>query len=144
MALSAIAAQLPGRVQRASTEQRLRRWLKNRAVVVETLWTMLLPPLLASRAGQEGIVVLDPTPATARFVIVQLGILCRHRVLPIAWRMLPQQERWPEGQHQVIRALVQQAAMARLCRCGNWFPAAPRPGSSPSPYSKEMAGALAG
>lgn len=112
VSLTAIAVQLPGRVQTASIEQRLRRWLQNRAVVVDAIWAQLLPPLLASRAGQEVIVVLDPTPATRHFVIVQLGIVCRHRVLPIAWRVLPQQEPWPVGQHQVIRALVQQAAAA--------------------------------
>lgn len=112
VSLTAVAAHVPGSARTASTEQRLRRWLTNPAVVVETMWSGLLPALLASRAGHEVIMVIDPTPAADRFPIVQLGIVCRHRVLPVAWRVMPLHERWSTPQHQIIRELIAQVAAA--------------------------------
>ena len=112
VSLTAVAAHVPGSARTASTEQRLRRWLTNPAVVVETMWSGLLPALLASRAGHEVIMVIDPPPAADRFPIVQLGIVCRHRVLPVAWRVMPLHERWSTPQHQIIRELIAQVAAA--------------------------------
>lgn len=112
VSLAAIASQLARDIQVASAEQGLRRWLKNAAVQVDVIWTTLLPWLLTDLAGRSVIVVIDPTPAAKRFTIVQLGVLCRHRVLPIAWRVMPQQEPWTVGQHQAIRELVEQIAPA--------------------------------
>ncbi len=117
VSLTAVAGQVPVAIQTASVEQRLRRWLLNSQVVVETIWADLLPVLLGSQAGRAVIVVLDPTPATKRFTIVQLGLLCRHRVLPVAWRVMPQQERWAESQHAIIRTLIAQAAAAFPADC---------------------------
>ena len=47
VSLTAVAAHLPGSARTASTEQRLRRWLTNPAVVVETMWGGLLPVFFA-------------------------------------------------------------------------------------------------
>ena len=112
VSLTAVAGQIPLWIQTASAEQRLRRWLKNADVEVGPIWATLVPVLLASRSGQEVIVVVDPTPAAKRFTIVQIGILCRQRVLPIAWRVMPQQQGWTTRQHCVIRDLVVQVAAA--------------------------------
>ena len=117
VSLTSIARQLPRAVQTASSEQSLRRWLKNRAVKVDVIWATLLPWLLANCAGREVIVVVDPTPAAKRFTIIQIGILRRHRVLPIAWRVMPQQEPWTVGQHQAIRELVEMIAPAFPSTC---------------------------
>lgn len=117
VSLTAVAGQVPVPIQTASVEQRLRRWLMNSQVVVDPIWAELLPVLLASQAGREVIVVLDPTPATRRFTIVQLGLLCRQRVLPIAWRVMPQQERWAVSQHMIIQTLIAQAAEAFPANC---------------------------
>ena len=59
VSLRAVAAALPLAAADASTEQRLRRWLVNPRVSVAALWQGLLPALLAGRAGQELLLVLD-------------------------------------------------------------------------------------
>src|SRR5215204_3300018 len=91
-------AALPVAAADASTERRLRRWLANPAVIVAELWRGLLPGLLASRARQEVLLVLGPTPQNGRFAVLALGLVRRKRVPPVAWRAVPQQERWPQPQ----------------------------------------------
>src|SRR5687768_17523899 len=73
-ALPRVAAALPVAAADASTERRLRRWLANPAVVVAEVWRGVLPALLASRAGQEVLLVLDPTPQNGRFTVLVLGV----------------------------------------------------------------------
>lgn len=107
-----IAEALPLEAADLSTEGRFRRWLKHDKVVVRTLWAALLPALLASRAGQELTLVLDPTPQNGRFAIVQLGVVCRRRVLPTAWRVVPQQAPWPKRQIAYFRELFAETAAA--------------------------------
>jgi hypothetical protein len=104
-ALPRVAAALPVAAADASTERRLRRWLANPAVVVAEVWRGVLPALLASRAGQEVLLVLDPTPQNGRFTVLVLGVVCRKRVLP-------QQERWPRPQIAYVRDLFAEVAAA--------------------------------
>ena len=112
VSLRAVAAALPLDVADASIEQRLRRWLGNRRVVVQTLWRGLLPALLASRAGQPLLLVLDPTPHTGTATIHVLGLVCRRRVVPVTWRVLPQHRRWPQPQITVLRTMLAEVAAA--------------------------------
>src|SRR5829696_48532 len=83
VALPRVAAALPVAAADASTERRLRRWLANPAVIVAELWRGLLPGLLASRARQEVLLVLGPTPQNGRFAVLALGLVRRKRV-PLA------------------------------------------------------------
>jgi hypothetical protein len=108
----AIAAALPLAVADASTERRLQRWLANPRVVPGVLWDGLLPPLLASRAGQDLLLVLDPTPHHGDAIIVELGLVCRTRTLPVAWRVMPQHRSWPRSQRAVFQALLAQVVAA--------------------------------
>lgn len=110
--LRAVAATLPLAVADASSEQRLRRWLSNERVEVTRLWRALVPTLLASRAGQEVLLVLDPTPHNDEATVLMLGLVCRRRVLPVAWRLVPQQTRWPERQIVYCRQLLAEVAAA--------------------------------
>jgi hypothetical protein len=112
VAVLRVAAALPVGAKDASTEQRLRRWLKNPGVVVGEVWAGLLPALLASRAGQEVLLVLDPTPQNGRFTVLVLGLVCRRRVLPVAWRVTPQQTTWPAPQIALLRAMFAEVAAA--------------------------------
>jgi hypothetical protein len=107
-----IAEALPLAAADMSTEGRFRRWLKHDKVVVRPLWAALLPALLASRAGQELTLVLDPTPQNDRFAILQLGVVCRRRVLPVAWRVVAQQTPWPQRQIGYFRELFAETAAA--------------------------------
>jgi hypothetical protein len=112
VALLKVAAALPVAAKDASTERRLRRWLANPAVVVAELWGALLPALLAGRAGQEVLLVLDPTPPNGAFTVLVLGLVCRKRVLPVAWRVVPQQAAWERRQIAYLRELFAEVGAA--------------------------------
>jgi hypothetical protein len=117
VSLRAVAATLPLAVADASSEQRLRRWLKNDRVIVAHLWAGLLPRLLASRGGQEVLLVLDPTPHNGAATILMLSLVCRRRTLPVAWRVLPQQTSWPQTQLTYLRHLFADVARALPPAC---------------------------
>jgi hypothetical protein len=117
VALRRVAATLPLPVADASIEQRLRRWLANPRVDVRALWRGLLPDLLASRAGQQLLVVLDPTPHTAVATILELGLVCRRRTVPLAWRVVPQQTGWPRPQLAYFVDLITEVAAALPAGC---------------------------
>lgn len=110
--LPRLARALPLCVKRASTEKRLARFLANPAVDADALWRGLLPSLLAGRAGRRLEVVFDPTPHTDRFTICCLGLLDHSRVLPLAWRVLPQQSTWDVSQVAVLAELCAEVAAA--------------------------------
>jgi len=113
----AVAAALPLAVADASIDQRLRRWLVNERVRVDVLWRALLPRLLASRADQDVLVVLDPTPHNGEATILMLSLVCRRRTLPVAWRVLPQQTAWPRPQIDELRELFAEVAAALPANC---------------------------
>lgn len=112
VSLPVVAAALPLPARDPSLERRLRRWLANAAVVVRELWRPLLPALLVGKAGQEVVLVFDPTPQNGEISILVLGIVDHQRVLPLAWRVLPQQEAWPEPQIAYLRAMVAEVVSA--------------------------------
>ena len=65
-----VAAAVPLAVRVPSTERRLRRFLANPAVTVATLWHPLLPHLLGRWAGQDVVLVFDPTPYRADWTVL--------------------------------------------------------------------------
>lgn len=101
-----IAAATPSCVNQASTEHQFRRWLANAEVKVTDLWRALLPALVASQSGRDLKLVLDPTPQNATASIVMIGLMCRRRTLPLAWRVMPGTEAWPHSLVEVVRELV--------------------------------------
>jgi hypothetical protein len=108
--LPRVAAALPLPVADPSTERRLRRWLANAKVRVADVWTPLLPHLLAARRGQEVLLVYDPTPQHADATLLVVGIVDHKRVLPLTWRVVPQQEPWPDRQITSLRAMFAKIA----------------------------------
>ncbi len=101
-----VARALPVGVRVLSTERRLRRFLANPAVTVQTLWHPLLPSLLARWAGREMVLVFDPTPFGATWTILWVGVVVHRRVLPLTWSLVPQQEPWPEKLETLLPALL--------------------------------------
>lgn len=101
-----VAAALPLAAADPSTERRLKRFLTNPAVSVETLWQPLLPVLLRAVGNQELAIVFDPTPYRDRATILCLGLVVRHRVLPLLWRVVPQQEPWPAPLPPILREML--------------------------------------
>jgi hypothetical protein len=104
--LPKVAAALPLATRDPSIERRLRRFLSNDEVRVETLWQPLLPALLASLGGGELCFVFDPTPYRDQATILCLGVVCRGRILPVAWRVMPQQTAWSQRLEAVLDALL--------------------------------------
>lgn len=115
--LPRIARTLPLGVKRVSTEKRLARFLRNPKVDADALWRGLLPHLLADRAGAPLTLVFDPTPHTGRFTILVLGLLDHSRVLPLAWRIVPQQRAWDVDQIVSLTALCEAVVAALPARC---------------------------
>lgn len=115
--LNQVAAAVPLPVRVPSTERRLRRFLANPAVSGETLWQPLLPILLAPWAGQEVTLVVDPTPIGKQWTVVWAGIACHRRVLPLAWRLVPQQTDWPATLGPLLAPLLDQIAAALPADC---------------------------
>jgi hypothetical protein len=94
VSLPRIAAQVPLPASAPSTERRLRRWLANPAVTVAGVWAPLRRALLAPDAGQELTLVFDLSPHRAWGTLLVLGLVQGRRVLPLSWRVEPQQEAW--------------------------------------------------
>jgi hypothetical protein len=113
-----IAAELPEAAHDASRERRLRRWLSNPHVEVGRIWRALLPTLLAHLGNRKLILVFDPTPFTTRATILMLGMVHGHRILPLAWRIVPQQDGpWETSQNALMEALIQEVADALPSTC---------------------------
>lgn len=91
-----VAATLPLPAADLSSERRLKRFLTNPQVSVERLWQPLLPALLRGLGQREVVLVFDPTPYRGDATILVVGVVVRHRVLPLLWRVVPQQDPWPE------------------------------------------------
>ena len=106
-ALVRMAASLPLGVQDLSTERRLRRWLTTAHLDVAQCWDPVAQALVARQGQREVLLVLDPTTQTRVATIVVLGLVVHKRVLPLAWKVMPQQTAWEESQ---------QAVIAKLCR----------------------------
>ena len=106
VALRNVAAALPLTATDPSTERRLKRFLTNPAVSVETLWQPLLPVFLRAVGKQELAIVFDRTPYRDRATILCLRLVVRHRLLPLVWRVMPQQEPWPAPLQPILREML--------------------------------------
>ena len=107
-----VAAALPLGVRVSSTERRLRRFLANPAVTVAAVWRPLLPSLLARWAGQEIVLVFDPTPYRADWTVLWVGIVVHRRLLPLSWHIVPQQQPWPAKMAALLDPLLDRIAAA--------------------------------
>lgn len=92
--LSRIATELPLAATVPSIERRLRRWLANAAIHPTALWAPLLPALLGPLAGPAPVFVLDLTDLPGKRRLLVLGLALRQRVLPLAWKWMPSQQKW--------------------------------------------------
>jgi hypothetical protein len=110
--LHRVAAAVPLAVRVPSTERRLRRFLANPAVTAATIWHPLLPHLLRRWAGQEVVLVFDPTPYRADWTVLWVGIVVHRRVLPLSWHIVPQQASWPATLKTLLPALLDPIAAA--------------------------------
>jgi hypothetical protein len=85
-----------------SIERRLARFVANERVQVTPVWSHFLSQVLPFWRERRIYLVLDYTPFDDRATILYLGLLVHSRVLPLAWQVLPAQQKWPEGQWTVV------------------------------------------
>src|SRR5215469_10304816 len=79
--------------KRPSIERRLARFVANDRRPVTPIWTQFLSHVLPFWRAQRVLLVLDCTPFDERATIVYVGWLVHSRVLPLAWRVLPAQQK---------------------------------------------------
>ncbi len=89
-----------------SIERRLARFVANVRIVVKPIWKTFLGQVLAQWQGQAVQVVLDCTPCGEHATIVYVGLLIHSRVLPLSWRVMPQQEHWEQGRWELIGQML--------------------------------------
>lgn len=93
-----------------SIERRLARFVANDRIHVSLVWNTFLAHVLPFWHERRVFLVLDCTPFDDRATIVYVGLLVHSRVLPLAWQVMPAQEKWPEGQWTIVKRLLDQVA----------------------------------
>lgn len=93
-----------------SHERRLQRFVANEHIEVQVCWRLFLEHVLPLWQNQEVTLILDLTPYQQSATIVYLGILVQSRVLPLAWHVMPQQEKWDEALWDIVGQLLAQVA----------------------------------
>lgn len=97
-----------------SLERRGPRLIVNERIDPLQCWQAFLQQILPFWQKKEVILVLDCTPYGDDWTIVYVGLMVHRRVLPLAWKIMPQQETWEQGQWELVRELV--AQVARISR----------------------------
>lgn len=93
-----------------SIERRFARFVANQRIQVSDIWKQFLAQILPHWQGQAVQLVLDCTPIDDRATIVYLGLLVHSRVLPVAWRVMPNQEHWDQGQWELVGELLDEVS----------------------------------
>ncbi len=89
-----------------SIERRLARFLANERIVVPKIWKQFLTHVLAYFRDKPLRFVLDMTPFNDEATIVYIGLLVHSRLLPVAWSVMPGQEKWDTGQWEIVACLL--------------------------------------
>lgn len=108
--LAKIGAELPLVVRDESRTKRFRRWLANAKVDVGRMWSPLRRTLLADWAGNDLLLVFDPTPQAGHATVLVLGVVQHKRVLPLSWRVVPQREPWAHPLATYLKAMIAKVA----------------------------------
>ena len=98
-------------VKMRSHERRFARFVGNSRVQVSKIWKQFLGQVLAYWKGKPVQLVLDCTPLDDRAIIVYVGLLLHSRVLPLAWRIMPAQEKWDQGQWDLVGELLDEVSL---------------------------------
>src|SRR6266852_766454 len=93
-----------------SIERRLRRFVSNKRIDVEAVWDDFLGEIGAYWKQKEVVLVLDLTPFEEHAQVVYVGLLQQSRVLPLAWKVMPGQEEWEQGQWEIVAQLFERVA----------------------------------
>lgn len=91
--------------QASSIERRLERFLSNERVHTEETWNTLLEQIMPYFRQRPMRLVIDLTPYEEHTQVISIGILQHSRVLPLAWKVMPGQEKWDQGLWDCIEVL---------------------------------------
>ena len=94
----------------ASYERQMQRLIDNEDINVTEWWNQFLQHTLPYWDTRNATLVLDCTPYNDAFTIVFVGILVQKRLLPLAWEIMPQSEKWEEGQWSIVDRLFCQVS----------------------------------
>jgi len=90
-----------------SIERRLRRFLANERIETKETWDIFLQKVLAYWKGKKVYLVLDLTPFEEHAQIVYIGLLQEKRVLPLAWEVMPGEEKWEERLWDIVEKMFE-------------------------------------
>src|SRR6266699_6424045 len=85
---------------------------RNERIEVEPVWQDFLHEIGDSWNQKEVVLVLDLTPFEEHAQVVYVGLLQQTRVLPLAWKVMPGQEKWEEGLWEIVGTLFAQVKAA--------------------------------
>lgn len=89
----------------SSIERRLERFLSNDRIDTEKTWDELLTQVMPYFRQEPMRLVIDLTPYEEHAQVIYIGILQHSRVLPLAWKVMPGQEKWDQGLWDCIEEL---------------------------------------
>ena len=101
--LSTLALGLPLPGDRENLIQRLRRFLKNRHILIQRCYGTVVRELFAHWQGCEISLVMDRTDLENRWSILSVGAAYGKRALPLGWRLLPFGATSAEEQQGLLR-----------------------------------------
>jgi hypothetical protein len=99
-----------GTAKMPSIERRLARFVANDRIQVTSIWTHFLAQVLPFWRAQRVFLVLDCTPFNEGATIIYVGLLIHSCILPLAWQVMPAQQKWPQGQWEIVERLLEQIA----------------------------------
>ena len=91
----------------SSIERRLERFLSNDRIDTEKTWDTLLTQIMPYFRQGPMRLVIDLTPYEEHAQVIYIGLLQHSRVLPLAWKVMPGQEKWDQGLWDCIEELFQ-------------------------------------
>lgn len=94
----------------SSIERRLERFLSNPRIDVEQTWEQLLAQVMPFFREKPIRLVIDVTPYEEHAQVIYLGLLQHSRVLPLAWKVMPGQQKWEQGFWECIEELFERIA----------------------------------
>ena len=93
-----------------SIERRLERFLSNERIDTQLAWDEFLSHLLPAFRGTSVQLVVDLTAYEEHAQVIYVGLLEHSRVLPLAWKVMPGQDKWDQGLWACLQALFERIA----------------------------------
>jgi len=83
--LSAMSSEIPTETKEKSIEMRMRRWVKENEIDVETVYMPFARQILEALSHLPLVIAMDGSQAGRGCMVLMVGVLYQKRALPIAW-----------------------------------------------------------